>query len=168
MPSNPTPVADETGEPHAKQSLRLWIRMIATTTIVEKAIRAHLKLNCDSTLPRFDVLAALDRLPGKVTMSQLSRKLLVSNGNVTGLISRLVEDGFVRRLVDPSDRRTQYVSLTPAGKEAFKRMATQHEDLVDLIFSEMSDSEMSDLLSLIAKLHHSVQHRVGAGAAPSE
>jgi DNA-binding MarR family transcriptional regulator len=158
--NNRSSTAAEVLQPHAKQSLRLWLRLLATTTIVEKAIRAHLKANCDSTLPRFDVLAAMDRTGGKMTMSQLSNRLLVSNGNVTGVVNRLVEDGYVRREVDPSDRRTQFVSLTAAGRQSFRRMAGQHEELVDDIFSEVSDEDMALLLALTTKVSHLVQHKL--------
>jgi DNA-binding MarR family transcriptional regulator len=148
--------------PHAKQSLRLWLRLLATTTIVEKAIRSYLRLQLDSTLPRFDVLAALDRAGDKLTMSDLSSRLLVSNGNVTGVVARLVGDGLVQREVDPTDRRSQFVSLTKEGRQHFRKMAEQHEDLVDEIFSEFSDAEMARLLRLITKLNKSVQSRLAA------
>lgn len=149
---------------HAKQSLRLWLRLLATTTIVEKAIRSYLRQECDSTLPRFDVLAALDRVEGKLTMGELSDRLLVSNGNLTGLIARLVEDGLVLRVVDPADRRSQFVSLTPAGRQIFRRMAERHEDLVDGIFSDLTDAEMERFLRLITKLNKAVQNRLKSGA----
>lgn len=161
---------DEHHPPHAKQSLRLWLRMLAMTTEVEKAIRAFLRDQCDSTLPRFDVLAALDRSEGKMTMSDLSARLLVSNGNVTGVVVRLFEDGLVTRETDQFDRRSQFVSLTPAGRKAFRRIAKQHEQLVDRIFEGVSDRDMERLLRLTAKLHRSVQAGLTgvAAAAPDE
>jgi DNA-binding MarR family transcriptional regulator len=146
--------------PHAKQALRLWLRMLATTTLVEKAIRSHLRQSCDSTLPRFDVMAALDRASEKLTMSELSDRLLVSNGNVTGVVARLVEDGLVSREVDPTDRRTQRVSLTPTGRKAFRRMASEHEKLIDSVFCELSDEEIVSLLHLISALQKSVHERL--------
>jgi len=148
--------------PHAKQSLRLWLRMLATTRIGEKAIRSYLRQECDSTLPRFDLLAALDRAPDKLTMGEISSRLLVSNGNSTGLVARLHEDGLVLREVDPTDRRSQFVSLTPAGREAFRAMAKLHEDLVDHMFCEVSDSDMESLLNLVTKLSKSVREQMGA------
>lgn len=160
--------------PHAKQSLRLWLRLLATTTVVEKAIRSYLRQECDSTLPRFDVLAALDRARAKLTMSELSSRLLVSNGNLTGVVVRLVEDGLVLREVDPADRRSQFVSLTGKGRQAFREMAKQHEDLVDKIFSNLSDAEMARLLSLVTKLNRSVEAALSSrsdansGALPTD
>lgn len=153
-------LVNETHEPHAKQSLRLWLRLLAATTVLEKSIRAYLKSNCNSTLPRFDVLAALDRASGKVTMSQLSERLLVSNGNVTGVVSRLVDDGLVVRQTDPNDRRTQFASLTKLGQKTFRQMAKEHELLVDDLLSDISDADMDQLLDLIARLNHSVHQKL--------
>jgi Transcriptional regulators len=151
--------AGEVHEPHAKQSLRLWLRMLGTTTIIEKAIRSHLRIQCDSTLPRFDALAALDRA-GALTMGELSKRLLVSNGNVTGLVNRLAENDLIKRESDPRDRRSQRVSLTAAGRTAFRRMAKEHERIIDGIFADVSDAEMDRLLELIARLNKSVQEKV--------
>jgi DNA-binding MarR family transcriptional regulator len=138
--------------------------MLLVTTLVEKKIRAYLKANCNTTLPRFDVLAALDRAQEKITMSQLSERLLVSNGNVTGVISRLVSDGLVERQVEPRDRRIQFVSLTAAGRAAFEQAAHQHELLLDSIFSDVDDDEMEQLLKLVGKLSHSVQAQLSEPA----
>jgi DNA-binding MarR family transcriptional regulator len=150
----------EQHQPHTKQSLRLWLRLLDTATFVEKNIRSYLKTNCDSTLPRFDVLAALDRAGTPLTMTELSRRLLVSNGNVTGVIARLVEDGFVRRQTDRTDRRTQRVSLSQRGKRHFANMAHAHEALVDRIFVDVSDGEMERLLKLLTKLNKSIHERL--------
>lgn len=139
--------------PHAKQSLRVWLRMLGATTIIEKTIRNHLKTRFDSTLPRFDVMSVLDRNHGPMTMSELSDKLLVSNGNVTGLVSRLVEDGMILREIDPDDRRTQRVELTAAGSNAFRTMAVDHEILVDTLFESLSDTQMQTLLDLTTALN---------------
>lgn len=139
--------------PHAKQSLRVWLRMLGATTIIEKTIRNYLKARFDSTLPRFDVMSVLDRQDGPMTMSELSDKLLVSNGNVTGLVSRLVEDGMMTREVDPDDRRTQRVELTRAGRTGFRAMAIEHEKLVDSLFDDLSDAQMEELLRLTTVLN---------------
>jgi len=149
-------------QPHTKQSLRLWLRLLDTATFVEKNVRSYLKVNCDSTLPRFDVLAALDRAGSPLTMSELSQRLLVSNGNVTGVIARLVEDGFVTRETDKADRRTQRVSLSSRGKRHFASMAKKHEALIDRVFADVSDAEMERLLKLLTRLNKSIHGRLGA------
>jgi DNA-binding MarR family transcriptional regulator len=144
-------------QPHAKQSLRVWLRMLRTTTVIEKRIRAYLKSECDTTLPRFDVLSALYRETAPITMSQLTDHLLVSNGNLTGLVNRLVEDGLISRESDPDDRRAQRVILTTLGRETFQQMADRHEALIDSLFLAMSDEDMGALLRLITKLHGSLR-----------
>ena len=155
-------VAAADAPPHAKQSLRLWLRLLATTTVVEKAIRSYLRQECGSTLPRFDVLSALDRAGAKLTMSDLSNRLLVSNGNLTGVVARLVEDDLVLREVDPADRRSQCVSLTSKGRREFREMAKLHETLVDDIFRDLSDQDMARLIRLVTKLSKSVEDRLSS------
>ena len=151
-------------EPHAKQSLRVWLRMLRATTIIEKRIRAYLKSEFDSTLPRFDVLSALYRETAPITMSQLTDHLLVSNGNLKGLVSRLADDGLISRESDPDDRRAQRVMLTEQGREAFRDMAERHEALVDSLFAGLPDPEMDQLLGLVTKLNGTLR----ADAAPAE
>lgn len=140
-------------EVHAKQSLRVWLRMLGATTQIEKRIRNYLRDEFDSTLPRFDVLAALYREEAPVTMSRLTSHLFVSNGNLTGLVNRLVEDGLVSREIDPDDRRAQLVALTVEGRQAFITMAGKHEAFVDDFFASMTDGEMDQLLKLTSKLN---------------
>lgn len=134
--------------------------MILTTTLIEKKIRSYLKEECETTLPRFDVMAALDRAGEKITMSQLSERLLVSNGNVTVLINRLVEDDIVDRNSDENDRRIQYVSLTEKGRSCFHDMAKIHESYIDYIFSDLTETEISNLLDSITNLSITVHKRL--------
>lgn len=148
---------------HAKQSLRVWLRMLRATTIIEKRIRAYLKAEFDSTLPRFDVLSALYRETAPITMSQLTDHLLVSNGNLTGLVNRLVEDGLIQRESDPDDRRAQRVILTSAGRAAFREMAEKHEALIDSLFAAMSDADMETLLRLTTTLNTALRDGATSG-----
>ena len=148
---------------HAKQSLRVWLRLLRATTIIEKRIRAYLKAEFDSTLPRFDVLSALYRESAPITMSQLTDHLLVSNGNLTGLVNRLVEDGLIQRESDPDDRRAQRVILTPAGRAAFREMAEKHEALIDSLFAAMSDEDMDTLLRLTTTLNTALRDGATSG-----
>lgn len=148
---------------HAKQSLRVWIKMLRATTIIEKRVRACLKAEFDSTLPRFDVLSALYRETAPITMSQLTAHLLVSNGNLTGLVNRLVEDGLISRESDPVDRRAQRVVLTARGREAFREMAERHEALIDEQFAAMSDEDMATLLRLSTSLDTALRGRPQPG-----
>jgi DNA-binding MarR family transcriptional regulator len=110
----------------------------------------------DVTLPRFDVLAQLDRAPEGLSMGELSDRLMVSNGNVTGLVDRLGEEGLISRTQAASDRRQSRVRLTQAGKRAFDSMTPRHERWIDDMFNGLSRSEMAQLLELLAKLKRSV------------
>ncbi len=111
----------------SKEKLRLWIRLLRASRIIEGELRERLSKEFDTTLPRFDVMAALYRTPDGMLMSDLSRFLLVSNGNVTGIVDRLVSEGLVQRSQRNGDRRTSIVQLTRTGKDTFRTMAAAHE-----------------------------------------
>ena len=102
--------------PHEKEGLRLWLRIVSCTQLVEQEIRTMLREKFDMTLPRFELLSALDRVVDGLTMSELSRWLMVSKGNVTGIAERLSEDGFIRREPTPTDRRSFMVTMTEQGE----------------------------------------------------
>jgi DNA-binding MarR family transcriptional regulator len=138
--------------PGHKLTLRLWLRLLGCSTLIEKTVRARLTAEFDTTLPRFDVLAALERSPGGLQLGELSRYLLVSNGNVTGLIARLTAEGLVDRRVDENDARVARVSLTPAGREAFLEMAAAHEAWVESLFEGMDRDDQTELLTLLTRL----------------
>jgi DNA-binding MarR family transcriptional regulator len=129
---NPARAAD------ARARLRLWYRMLRTARAVESVVRDRLKTAFDTTLPRFDVMAALDRAPDGMMMSELSRFLLVSNGNVTGIVDRLVADGLVARAERDGDRRASIVRITEAGREAFAAMAAAHARWIDELLADIS------------------------------
>jgi len=124
----------------------MWIRMLRTTRSIEARLREFLRANHDTTLPRFDVLAALHRAGEGLKMSALSKRLLVSNGNVTGIVDRLVSDDLVRRIDVEGDRRSTLVRLSPKGRGSFARMADEHAVLIGELFSDLDDGDL-DLLS---------------------
>nr|WP_245456226.1 MarR family transcriptional regulator [Mesorhizobium sp. M2A.F.Ca.ET.043.05.1.1] len=123
-------VAGPTSTGPGKERLRLWIRLLRASRTIEAELRERLKKEFDTTLPRFDVMAALYRVPEGMLMSDLSRFLLVSNGNVTGIVDRLVSEGLVTRARRNGDRRTSMVRLTEEGSKAFARIAAVHEGWV--------------------------------------
>jgi DNA-binding MarR family transcriptional regulator len=139
-----------------KLELRVWLRLLTCSNLIETRVRAGLREEFGVTLPRFDVLAQLDRAPDGLSMGGLSERLMVSNGNVTGLVDRLVTEGLVARLPSPEDRRQSRVKLTAAGKRAFDEMTPQHERWVDDLLAGMSRGDMAQLLELLAKLKQSV------------
>lgn len=142
--------------PEGKQALRLWLRLLTCSTMVEQRMRQLLKEEFNTTLPRFDLLAALDRAPEGLTMGELSRWLMVSNGNVTGVADRLEAEGLIMRTPSPDDRRTQVVTITKKGREDFRRMAQVHENWIKGLFSDMPPGDMDALMTLLAKAKQSV------------
>lgn len=147
MVSGPLPAAATA--PDSKDRLRLWIRLLRASRIIESELRERLKKQFDTTLPRFDVMAALYRTPEGMMMSDLSRFLLVSNGNVTGIVDRLVLEGHALRAQRDGDRRTSIVRLTKAGKELFRIMAAAHERWVDELLADVSRSDARRLTSML-------------------
>ncbi len=145
-----------TAPPHSKQSLRLWLKLLGCTLIVEKRLRARLDADFATTLPRFDVLAALERHPQGLKMSALSEFLMVSNGNVTGVVSRLIQDGLVTRTILAEDRRAATVRLTRKGRESFLRMAASNERWMDSMFADLSDHQIEELLRLLGHVRRSI------------
>jgi DNA-binding MarR family transcriptional regulator len=145
------------GAPHSKRSLRLWLKLLSCSMITEKRIRARLDTDFETTLPRFDVLSALERHPEGLTMGQLSRSIMVSNGNITAVVNRLLEDGWVARRADQSDRRVATVCLTRKGRSIFMRMASTHEQWVDQMFQGLSDERIDQLMELLAELRASIE-----------
>jgi DNA-binding MarR family transcriptional regulator len=140
--------------------LRLWLRLLTCTTLIEGEIRRRLRDSFDVTLPRFDLLAQLDKAPNGMTLGELSQRMMVSNGNVTGLSERLVEQGLLDRRASPTDRRAQIVSLTAEGRRMFRTMARTHEDWIADIFSGLSVAEIDTLMSLLAKTKASTRKAV--------
>ncbi len=138
--------------PRRKMALRIWLRLLVSSQLIEKRVRTRFRTEFDTTLPRFDVMAALARNPEGQTMGDVSRWLLVSSGNITGIISRLVRDGLVTRTQSPSDRRSHLVKLSPKGEVAFERMSQAHENWVRDMITGVSREEMATLDELLTKV----------------
>lgn len=132
-----------------KDRLRLWIRLLRASRTIENELRLRLKSTFDMTLPRFDVMAALNRKPEGLLMSDLSRFLLVSNGNVTVIVDRLVTDGLVVRSSREGDRRTSIVRLTDAGLTLFRQIATEHEKWVGELLGGIGDEDARHLAVML-------------------
>lgn len=136
----------------SKRRLKAWIRLLGVTRAAEAHLREYLRLNHDTTLPRFDVMAALWRRREGVTMSELSRMLLVSNGNATAVVDRLERDGLVLRTPSEKDRRTVHVALTPAGLARFEALAEGHEAEVNALFSELNAADLDGLGDILRRM----------------
>jgi DNA-binding MarR family transcriptional regulator len=143
-------------------ALKLWLRLLACTTRVESVVRNRLRSEFATTLPRFDLLAQLEREPAGLTMGELSQRLMVTGGNVTGVTDQLEAEGLVKRTPHPSDRRAFAVQLTPSGKRQFRRMAAVHEQWVIELFAGWNAEEKTQVYALLAGLK---RHLGGVDAA---
>ena len=144
-----TKVAERPGDHQAE--LRLWLRLLTCTNLIEGEIRRRLRDTFDVTLPRFDLMAQLDKNPGGMTLGELSSRMMVSNGNVTGLVERLLAQGLLDRRPSPNDRRAQLVSLSSEGRRAFRAMARTHENWVAEMFAGLSPADIDDMMRMLAK-----------------
>jgi DNA-binding MarR family transcriptional regulator len=148
-----------------KQELRLWLRLFTCKQVIEGEVRRRLRDTFDVTLPRFDLMAQLDRTRQGMTLGELSQRMMVSNGNVTGLVDRLVEQRLVQRRPSPKDRRAQIVTLTAEGRRFFRAMARANGDWIAEIFADLSGADIGDLLRLLAKAKASARKSIGNGGA---
>jgi DNA-binding MarR family transcriptional regulator len=154
-----TKVAERPADHEAE--LRLWLRLLTCTTLIEGEVRRRLRDAFDVTLPRFDLMAQLDKAPTGMTLGELSQRMMVSNGNVTGLAERLVEQGLLDRRASPTDRRAQLVSLTAEGRRVFRTMARTHEDWIADIFAGLTGDDIETLMQLLAKTKGSARKATG-------
>ncbi len=143
--------------PRDKEGLRLWLRIVSCSQMVEQEIRTMLREKYDTTLPRFELMAALDRVPDGLTMGELSGWLMVTKGNVTGIAERLSEDGYIKRTPTPTDRRSFCVTLTPKGKKHFKEIENAYEQLLDRLFAEVSLDDSDMFTGVLARVKEAVE-----------
>ena len=134
------------------QALRLWLRMLACTNLIEGVVRERLKSDFAITLPRFDLMAQLQRSPAGLSMGELSQRLMVTGGNVTGIVAALEAEGLIVREPDAADRRVNRVHLTEAGRTSFERMAEAHEDWIIGLYAGLSVEEQANLSELLGRL----------------
>ncbi len=146
-----TPEHNAQTEPMSKARLRLWLQLLKLSSGIEGELRRRLRDRHDTTLPRFDVMAALARHKDGLKMSDLSRYLKVSNGNVTGIVDRLVEEGMALRVAVPGDRRANLARLTPMGEAAFADLAAQHEAWIDELLAPLTDTDTQTMMGLLKK-----------------
>jgi DNA-binding MarR family transcriptional regulator len=143
-----------------KTELRLWLRLFTCKMLIENEVRRRLRDKFGVTLPRFDLLAQLDRAPDGMTLGELSQRMMVSNGNVTGLVERLVAQGLIRRRPSPKDRRAQIVSLTAEGRRFFRSMARANGDWIAEMFADLSSSDIDALMRGLARTKASARKAI--------
>lgn len=155
------PLSDQlSGRP----DVRVWLRLLSCSTIIEKRLRRRFVELHDTTLPRFDVMAALERRPDGLTLGELSRTLLVSNGNVTALVRQLERQGFVSSRFDPDDRRSSIVALTDIGRVHFAGLAEAHHEWIREMFKDVGVEELQSLYGVLATLKSSIDSDRREGA----
>ena len=154
--------AAEHSDDHGDE-LRLWLRLLTCTTMIEGEVRGRLRERFDVTLPRFDLMAQLDKAPDGMTLSDVSKRMMVSNGNITGLVERLVQSGHVDRRTSDVDRRVQVIRLTKSGRAEFRKMAAEHEIWIAEMFSDLGEKDVRELMRLLGKTKLSVRKAADSG-----
>lgn len=142
------------------EALRLWLRMLSCTSLIERQVRSNLRREFDITLPRFDLMAHLERSPQGLRMGDLSRRMMVTSGNVTGITDQLESEGLVIREFSPRDRRAFIVRLTPNGRRVFRRMAQAYEQWIVGMFDTLPVSDRTQLLKLLGTLKQDLHETV--------
>jgi DNA-binding MarR family transcriptional regulator len=142
-----------------KTSLRLWVRLLSVASMIEHHVRGRMRVDFQTTLARFDFMAALDRR-GELTLGEVSRELKVSNGNITGLATGLREEGLIENCPHDGDRRIQRVRLSAEGRARFSEMACAHETWVDDLFSEFSEKDAAVLIASLDRMKRALERRM--------
>ena len=133
-------------------TLRLWLRLLTCTQLIEKQVRNGLREEFNTTLPRFDLMAQLEREPQGMKMSELSRRMMVTSGNITPVTDQLVKEGLIERISLPDDRRAWLIKLTSKGRSQFKKMAKRHENWIVNSFEPLSSQEVKNLHTLLGRV----------------
>jgi len=146
------------------EALRLWLRLLTCAQLIEKQVRTGLREQFDTTLPRFDLMAQLERHPEGLKMKELSHRLMVTGGNITGITDQLVAEGLVERLEVEGDRRAWRVRLTPRGHALFSVMAQRHEAWIVSAFDGLQPREVEQLHRLLGKVKRHQQRPTNGDA----
>jgi DNA-binding MarR family transcriptional regulator len=146
-----------------KAELRLWLRLLTCTTLIEAEVRRRLRREFHETLPRFDLMAQLERGDSGMTLGEVSKRMMVSAGNVTSLVDRLVKAGYVERRPAPHDRRSQLIRLSRRGRDHFAQMAAAHEQWVAELLADLHDRDIAATMERLAKVKASVSTAIARG-----
>ena len=152
----PRPDRESAARADDHRALRLWLRLLTCSQLIERHVRSRLRGRFATTLPRFDLMAQLERDPRGLKMNELSRRLMVTGGNVTGIVDQLAREGLVERNAD-ADRRAFRVRLTRAGERAFGEMARAHEQWIAELLAGLTRREHGELFKLLARLKQVAQ-----------
>lgn len=153
-------MSDNTIADSTRFSLRLWLRLLTCNQLIENEIRGQLRKSFDITLPRFDVMAQLYRYPDGLRMGEISKLLMVTGGNITGIIDQLEQEMLVQRMVDSADRRVTIAKLTPKGIGYFEEIADIHHGWIDNLLDGIDAQSQAELYALLEKLQHSLEEKL--------
>lgn len=159
-----TKIADAQGDEH--DQLRLWLRLFSVARLIENEVRRRLLQEFDTTFPRFDILSQVERAPDGLNLGELSQRLMVSPGNITAVIKRLVEDGLILREQNPADRRESFIHMTPLGRAAFAEMAAAHEGWIRSLTAGLDPAETRQMLGLLRKMKGAARQALTTGPSP--
>mgnify|MGYP001030495013 FL=1 len=156
------PDLESRARPEDHGDLRLWLRLLTCCNLLENDIRSRLRTEYETTLPRFDLMAQLLRVPEGMKMSELSRHMMVTNGNITGITDQLEKEGMVERNKVATDRRSSIIKLTAKGKRTFRKMAESHEQWIQGVMAGMSEKSKKNLFEALGELKLIVQTQLTA------
>lgn len=162
-PTEQFPDLESRALPEDHQDLRLWLRMLTCCNLIEGEIRTRLRTEYATTLPRFDLMAQLLRAPDGMRMSELSRHMMVTNGNVTGITDQLEKEGMVERIKVASDRRSSIIRLTAKGERTFTKMAASHEEWIRALCGGLSEKSRVALFDALGELKLLTQLQLSSG-----
>ncbi|CUH74711.1 HTH-type transcriptional regulator MhqR [Tritonibacter multivorans] len=158
MTTGPQPdIAPDT--PLSKERLRLWLKLLKASSLLEDEVRRRLRAEYSGTLPRFDVMSALSRVPEGLKMSEISKMLRVSNGNVTVVVDKLAQDGLAQRVAVPGDRRANLVQLTAKGQATFAEHAAAHEAWIDDLLGGLNADDIEGMILRLDRLAETLEER---------
>jgi DNA-binding MarR family transcriptional regulator len=154
---------------NSPSSLRLWLRWQTCAQLLEGPIRNGLRTQFHTTQPRFNLMAQLAGAPEGLKMKELSRRMMVTGGNVTSVTDQLVAAGWVKRVTDAGDRRSYKICLTALGQRQLNRMIQKHEAWVTTLFAHLSEKDRATIYTLLGKVKAGLQEvpDLGAGSGVS-
>lgn len=150
--------------PEDHRDLRLWLRLLTCCNLIESELRTRLRTQFDTTLPRFDLMAQLLRAPEGMKMSEVSRHMMVTNGNITGITGQLEKEGLVERIPNASDGRSSLIRLTSKGKRNFRKMAQAHEAWIQSMFGGLSEPSRQALFDALGELKRAQRQALAEGS----
>ncbi len=142
---------------HSKNALRAWLMLLKTCNEMQRFTNSRLQTGFQTSLSRFDVLANLDQAGGTLSIGNLADRLIASSGNISRLLDRMIDDGLIERRTNPQDRRVNDISMTARGRRLFRRMASNHEQWVDSIFSSINNEDIVELLRHLSSVRGNIE-----------